>query len=205
MSTSKAIGSNTIVCRYTDLKVKYLDSEMYVGQSDDGEVLLVDRSSNGQKPIKYKGKRVTTSIFVVGCKGAFWVQIKDVIYVWREIPNTWGVLKAEERVGDEEFKLWDLTIFRTLSKRLNESSVNKRAVDDDESTKGAQPRCPNSPPGLVAKVIDEDREMKYKGCSRKWWSKKLVPEDLFKDACDERDDCYGIVPWNHHHLQLGMS
>jgi len=75
---------------------------------------------------------------------------------------------------------------------LSAQFIEEKETDDNKYTSGAQPRCPISPPGLVAQLIDDESEIEYSGCGEKKWTSILVTKDLFNEPCDQRDECYGM-------------
>lgn len=81
---------------------------------------------------------------------------------------------------------------QTRRQNVSIQHVDPKQTGGDKYTDGVQPRCPKSPPDLVAQVVEQAIDVTYSGCAERKWTSLMVPGDIFNNSCDQRDDCYGM-------------
>lgn len=75
-----------------------------------------------------------------------------------------------------------------------EALAPKSIYRRNQYTEGGQPRCPNTPPGLVAMVKPKSeggRDPQSNGCGSAGIGGYIVPDYKFTSCCDTHDLCYG--------------
>ncbi|CAK1364548.1 unnamed protein product [Cercospora beticola] len=132
----------------------------YLAKTSQGTLVLTP-SSTGPTEQRRNNQNIITSIFGLDCKGRITVKQGSTSYIW-EIIN--GNVRFTPGTSERKMSTYPL--------KRAAAAKKARKVRRNKYTEGVFPRCPNSPPALVARGFD--------------W----VPDFSFGSCCDGHDICF---------------
>lgn len=147
----------------------------YLAKTSQGALVLTS-SSTGTTAIRRNGQTTMPSIFGVDCKGRVTVSQADTPYTW-DISGTTTTFTSGTR--DRSMVTYS----------LSRSTPNSRTARRSRYTESAQPRCPDTPPDLVAKAFPSARPLNPNGCGASQGF-DFVPDFSFGSCCDGHDNCF---------------
>ncbi|OTA95534.1 hypothetical protein M434DRAFT_379786 [Hypoxylon sp. CO27-5] len=152
----------------------------YVAKTSQGGLVLTT-SSTGTTPVRRNGQTIVTSIFGVDCKGRLTVTQNGSPYTWDiSADGTTTTFTAGKAASNRTMVAYSLQ-----KKAATKRKFRKRNM----YTTGQAPRCPNSPPDLVAKVFPGARGLNPNGCGPANGI-DFVPDFSFGSCCNGHDNCY---------------
>lgn len=149
----------------------------YLAKTAQGGLVLTG-SSTGATQVRRNNQNIITSIFGVDCKGRITVTQSGTSYVWDVSGAT-----TKFTTGTAEKRMVTYSLRRAAT--VDRSRTKRRSI----YTEGAAPRCPNSPPNLVAKVFPKARGLAPNGCGAANGF-DFVPDFSFGSCCDDHDNCF---------------
>jgi len=165
---------------FYDLVIELNSGPLYIARANDGTVMTTTKSSKGQTPMLVNGASLTTTLFTTSCEGKLTMATIDTLYAW-QASGEYTVAPAD---SDSSSMVLIVPTRFTTSKAA--------AKRQSEFTEGEQPRCPKIPSGLIAYAKDPNRPPNSNGCgstNTDW----LVPDFSFGPACNNHDNCYGMI------------
>ncbi|KAF2491398.1 hypothetical protein BU16DRAFT_529931 [Lophium mytilinum] len=180
---------------FQDLVYEGPDGNKYAARKDDGSVVLLDASTNGDNVDGYE-----TTVFTIECDGRMAMGTPSTHYVWALDGD---FTKATVGTGHSKIILLPraasievnpkqirTTVTNDAKARRSRNKMNTKRSDYNE---GQSPRCPNNPPELVAKTLTKaqgGRDAQANGCGSAGIGGYLVPDYKFTPCCDAHDLCY---------------
>lgn len=149
----------------------------YLAKTSQGGLTLTS-SSTGATQVRRNGQNIITSIFGVDCKGRITVTQASTSYVWDISGET-----TRFTAGTSEKRMVAYSLKRAAT--IDRSRVSRR----NPWNEGQAPRCPASPPDLMARVFPGARGLAPNGCGAANGF-DFVPDFSFGSCCDDHDNCY---------------
>ena len=149
---------------------------MYIAKTPQGQVMLTT-SSTGASYVRRNGVQMATTIFGLDCKGRISVTQGGQKFTW-DVSGSSTTMTAGIASSNKTM------LVAPLDKRSPQ-----RLARRNKYTEGYAPRCPNSPPNLVAKVFPGARGLNPNGCGPANGI-DFVPDFNFGKCCDAHDNWY---------------
>ncbi|KAM3416823.1 hypothetical protein BST61_g8414 [Cercospora zeina] len=149
----------------------------YLAKTSQGALVLTS-TSTGATEQRQNGQNIITSIFGLDCKGRITVKQGSTSYIWEIAGDS---TRFTPGTSDKQMATYPLARAAAAKKA--------RKVRRNKYTEGQAPRCPNSPPALVAKVKPGARAPGKNGCGPANGI-DFVPDFTFGSCCDDHDFCF---------------